>query len=217
MPGDGLCEEIAPAVFTLLEDGLAYVKEGTDVKSDPGGADGRHWFPRSSRRRSPKPPRSARVSASSLSLRGLRRATAAHPPVGGVHLTLSGRVTMVQLGAFPILRGSQDDGVAAEGLRGDDCARWIDRIGREPVHPCERAPLSRGRRHSETYVDAAAVHSKRLYSDQRVDMSTSTPAYTFGSATETNVPIRGAVFSANDLPVASGVLPRMRSISRDLA
>ncbi|MDQ1467288.1 MAG: proteasome-associated ATPase [Actinomycetota bacterium] len=26
--GDGLCEEIAPAVFTLLDDGLAYVKEG---------------------------------------------------------------------------------------------------------------------------------------------------------------------------------------------
>ena len=38
--GDGLCEEIAPAVFTLLDDGLAYVKEGTDVKSSPGGAEG---------------------------------------------------------------------------------------------------------------------------------------------------------------------------------
>ena len=25
--GDGLCEEIAPDVFTLLDDGLAYVKE----------------------------------------------------------------------------------------------------------------------------------------------------------------------------------------------
>ena len=37
--GDWLCEEIAPAVFTLLDDGLAYVKEGTDVKNDPGGAD----------------------------------------------------------------------------------------------------------------------------------------------------------------------------------
>jgi ferredoxin len=38
--GDGLCEEIAPAVFTLLDDGLAYVKEGTDVKSEPGGTEG---------------------------------------------------------------------------------------------------------------------------------------------------------------------------------
>jgi ferredoxin len=38
--GDGLCEEIAPAVFTLLDDGLAYVKEGDDVKGDPGGAGG---------------------------------------------------------------------------------------------------------------------------------------------------------------------------------
>lgn len=36
--GDGLCEEICPAVFTLLEDGLAYVKEGDKVLSDPGGA-----------------------------------------------------------------------------------------------------------------------------------------------------------------------------------
>ena len=38
--GDGLCEEICPEVFTLLDDGLAYVKEGADVKSSPGGAEG---------------------------------------------------------------------------------------------------------------------------------------------------------------------------------
>lgn len=38
--GDGLCEEICPEVFTLLDDGLAYVKEGSDVKSDPGGSAG---------------------------------------------------------------------------------------------------------------------------------------------------------------------------------
>ena len=38
--GDGLCEEICPAVFTLVDDGLAYVKEGDTVKSDPGGAAG---------------------------------------------------------------------------------------------------------------------------------------------------------------------------------
>jgi ferredoxin len=38
--GDGLCEEICPSVFTLLDDGLAYVKQGTDVMSSPGGADG---------------------------------------------------------------------------------------------------------------------------------------------------------------------------------
>ena len=31
--GDGLCEEIAPDVFTLLDDGLAYVKEGDKVFS----------------------------------------------------------------------------------------------------------------------------------------------------------------------------------------
>ena len=37
--GDGLCEEIAPDVFTLLDDGLAYVKEGSKVFSDPGGAE----------------------------------------------------------------------------------------------------------------------------------------------------------------------------------
>src|SRR5688500_19274788 len=38
--GDGLCEEIAPDVFTLLDDGLAYVKEGSKIFSDPGGAEG---------------------------------------------------------------------------------------------------------------------------------------------------------------------------------
>ena len=38
--GDGLCEEICPQVFTLLEDGLAYVKDGDGPHHDPGGADG---------------------------------------------------------------------------------------------------------------------------------------------------------------------------------
>ena len=38
--GDGLCEEIAPAVFTLLDDGLAYVKEGSDIRNEPGGSAG---------------------------------------------------------------------------------------------------------------------------------------------------------------------------------
>jgi ferredoxin len=38
--GDGLCEEIAPAVFTLLDDGLAYVKDGDAVKNEPGGSAG---------------------------------------------------------------------------------------------------------------------------------------------------------------------------------
>tara|TARA_B100001013_G_C24555875_1_gene420513 strand:- start:561 stop:845 length:285 start_codon:yes stop_codon:yes gene_type:complete len=37
--GDGLCEEIAPDVFTLLDDGLAYVVEAGNVMSDPGGAE----------------------------------------------------------------------------------------------------------------------------------------------------------------------------------
>ncbi len=38
--GDGICEEIAPDVFTLLDDGLAYVKENGKVFSDPGGVEG---------------------------------------------------------------------------------------------------------------------------------------------------------------------------------
>jgi ferredoxin len=38
--GDGLCEEICPQVFTLLDDGLAYVKEGNRTLNDPGGAAG---------------------------------------------------------------------------------------------------------------------------------------------------------------------------------
>ena len=47
--GDGLCEEIAPDVFTLLDDGLAYVKEGDKIyataKGLPQGADGLASFP----------------------------------------------------------------------------------------------------------------------------------------------------------------------------
>ena len=37
--GDGLCEEIAPSIFTLHDDGLAYVKDGDKVLSEPGGAE----------------------------------------------------------------------------------------------------------------------------------------------------------------------------------
>ena len=51
--GDGLCEEIAPDVFTLLDDGLAYVKEKKDgkeiiyaeEKGFPQGAKGLASFP----------------------------------------------------------------------------------------------------------------------------------------------------------------------------
>jgi len=38
--GDGICEEIAPDVFTLLDDGLAYVRENGKTFSDPGGVEG---------------------------------------------------------------------------------------------------------------------------------------------------------------------------------
>jgi ferredoxin len=36
--GDGLCTDHAPAVFTLLEDGIAYVKQGDRVLNDPGSS-----------------------------------------------------------------------------------------------------------------------------------------------------------------------------------
>lgn len=38
--GDGLCAEIAPDVFIMRDDGLAYVKEGDKVFHDPGGVHG---------------------------------------------------------------------------------------------------------------------------------------------------------------------------------
>ena len=36
--GDGLCVDHCHDVFTLLEDGIAYVIEGDTVLNDPGGA-----------------------------------------------------------------------------------------------------------------------------------------------------------------------------------
>ncbi|MBW3615022.1 MAG: ferredoxin [Actinobacteria bacterium] len=36
--GDGLCTDHAPEVFTLLEDGIAYVVEAGLVLNDPGGS-----------------------------------------------------------------------------------------------------------------------------------------------------------------------------------
>ena len=38
--GDGLCEEICPSVFTLLDDGLAYVKKDGEALKNPGGHGG---------------------------------------------------------------------------------------------------------------------------------------------------------------------------------
>ncbi|MBM3695028.1 MAG: ferredoxin [Actinobacteria bacterium] len=35
--GDGLCEEIAPDVFVMLDDGLAYVREGDKVFAAANG------------------------------------------------------------------------------------------------------------------------------------------------------------------------------------
>jgi ferredoxin len=43
--GDGLCEEIAPSVFRLLDDGLAYVKESDQIRNDPGGVAGMALVP----------------------------------------------------------------------------------------------------------------------------------------------------------------------------
>ncbi len=36
--GDGICTDHAPSVFTILEDGIAYCKEGDKVFNDPGGS-----------------------------------------------------------------------------------------------------------------------------------------------------------------------------------
>jgi ferredoxin len=38
--GDGICAEISPKVFVLLDDGLAYVQDGGGIKKDPGGPQG---------------------------------------------------------------------------------------------------------------------------------------------------------------------------------
>lgn len=47
--GDGLCCEIAPDVFVMLEDGLAYVQENgkiySKLRGNPEGAAGAAQFP----------------------------------------------------------------------------------------------------------------------------------------------------------------------------
>ena len=44
--GDGLCVEIAPDVFTMMDDGLAYVVEDGHVFDAPGGPDGMAAVPK---------------------------------------------------------------------------------------------------------------------------------------------------------------------------
>ncbi len=47
--GDGICEEIAPDVFVLLDDGLAYVRDSEKIfaasEGNPQGAEGLASFP----------------------------------------------------------------------------------------------------------------------------------------------------------------------------
>jgi len=47
--GDALCEEIAPDVFVLLDDGLAYVREGEKIyaaaNGNPQGSEGTAQVP----------------------------------------------------------------------------------------------------------------------------------------------------------------------------
>lgn len=38
--GDGLCVDHCPEVFLLLEDGIAYVRDGDHVQNDPGMSEG---------------------------------------------------------------------------------------------------------------------------------------------------------------------------------
>jgi ferredoxin len=42
--GDGLCAEIAPDVFIMRDDGLAYVQEKGHIYENPGGALGLATF-----------------------------------------------------------------------------------------------------------------------------------------------------------------------------
>lgn len=43
--GDGLCQDLCPDVFTILEDGIAYVRENGTALCDPGGAESRARVP----------------------------------------------------------------------------------------------------------------------------------------------------------------------------
>ncbi len=38
--GDGICQDLCPEVFVILEDGIAYVREGDRIFNDPGGNTG---------------------------------------------------------------------------------------------------------------------------------------------------------------------------------
>ena len=38
--GDGICEDVCPDVFVILEDGIAYVRESDQIMNDPGGHTG---------------------------------------------------------------------------------------------------------------------------------------------------------------------------------
>ena len=43
--GDGLCVDVVPEVFTLLEDGIAYVREDGVTLNDPGMAESQAAVP----------------------------------------------------------------------------------------------------------------------------------------------------------------------------
>ena len=44
--GDGICVDLCPEVFVILEDGIAYVREADEIMNDPGGHTGVARVPR---------------------------------------------------------------------------------------------------------------------------------------------------------------------------
>ncbi len=148
--GDGLCEEIAPAVFTLLDDGLAYVKEGDKVFSDPGGAEGLARSPTTCSTRSSNPPRSAPASASSsrLTESGAAQAPKAFPVFTGTKRPCAAR--------------TQDriDLLVRERVRGP-VATGVDRE-RHPDHVARRVSTSAPPESPGASFEASTYTCRRL-------------------------------------------------------
>ena len=142
--GDGLCEEIAPDVFTLLDDGLAYVKEGAKVFSDPGGPEGLANVPAGQEEADrSSPPRSAPASASSS------RSSSRHP--SAVHRHDPPRRGRCAVGAPHAAHGADGDRPAAptahqvahlvhgDGVRRRRTGRARWRTPRRPPAPGDRS------------------------------------------------------------------------------
>jgi 3-phenylpropionate/trans-cinnamate dioxygenase ferredoxin reductase component len=113
---------------------------------------------------------------------------------------------------FVIAGASLAGAKAAETLRAEGFEGQIVLVGQEPVRPYERPPLSKGYLRGEVGFDAAAVHEERFYSDQSIELRTSTTIASIDPTSKVVIFQNDEKLLYDQLLLTTGAVPRVLSI-----